>query len=77
MTKSKTIYSEGVGPLIGGVHVAPYPYWHALGVSADTPEEDIVRMATYQLELVLFQQTSPIDTGAFGSIDLANSCSAC
>jgi hypothetical protein len=23
-------------------------------------------MATYQLELVLFQQTSPVDTGSFG-----------
>jgi len=63
LTKSKTIYSEGVGSVMPGVYTTAFPYWHALGVSSETSEEELVRLAVYQLELVLKQQTAPNDTG--------------
>lgn len=70
LTKSKVIYAEGVGPVMPGVHTTPFPYWHTLGVSKDTPEEELIRLAVYQLELVLKQKSSPIDTG-----ELVRGCS--
>ncbi|KAM0790489.1 hypothetical protein ACM66B_003363 [Microbotryomycetes sp. NB124-2] len=62
MTKSKTIYGEGFGPLMPGVFTTPYPYWHQVGVPQDTPVDQLVKQALYQLELVLKQQTAPRDT---------------
>lgn len=64
LTKSKTIYSEGVGSVMPGVYATSFPYWHALGVKSDTPEDELVRLAVYQLELLLKQQTAPTDTAA-------------
>ncbi|KAL7417790.1 putative aminotransferase [Mrakia frigida] len=64
LTKSKTIYSEGVGSVMPGVYTTAFPYWHALGVSSETSEEELVRLAVYQLELLLKQQTAPTDTAA-------------
>ncbi|KAK4049261.1 hypothetical protein OIV83_004197 [Microbotryomycetes sp. JL201] len=62
MTKSKTIYGEGFGPLMPGVFTTPYPYWHQVGVPQSTPVDQLVKQALYQLELVLKQQTAPRDT---------------
>lgn len=64
LTKSKTIYSQNVGSVMPGVIMTPFPTWHTLGVSVDTPEEELVRLASYQLELVLKQQSAPTDTAA-------------
>ncbi|ETW80968.1 hypothetical protein HETIRDRAFT_445332 [Heterobasidion irregulare TC 32-1] len=64
VTKSKTIYSEGVAPLMPGVFTAPYPYWHHYSGSPSTSEEELVRACLYQVELVLSQQSAPKDTAA-------------
>jgi len=64
VTKSKTIYSEGFFPLMPGVFSTAFPYWHQLGLTADTSEEELVRLSLYQLELVLKQQSAPKDTAA-------------
>ncbi|KAG9316635.1 acetylornithine aminotransferase [Chiua virens] len=64
VTKSKTVYSEGFFPLMPGVFSAPFPYWHQLGLPANTSEEELVRLSLYQLELVLKQQSAPRDTAA-------------
>lgn len=42
----------------------PYPYWHSLGVSPSTSEEELVNLAKYQLDLLFRQQTSPKDVAA-------------
>lgn len=47
-----------------GVIATPYPYWHSLGVSPSTSEEELVKLAKYQLDLLLRQQTSPKDVAA-------------
>ncbi|KIY45730.1 acetylornithine aminotransferase [Fistulina hepatica ATCC 64428] len=62
VTRSKTIYSQGVFPLMSGTYVMPFPYWHQMGLPRDTPEEVLVEQCLYQLDLVLTQQTSPQDT---------------
>ncbi|KAM0754858.1 PLP-dependent transferase [Meredithblackwellia eburnea MCA 4105] len=62
MTKSKTVYGQGFGPLMTGVFTTPFPYWHQMGVSPDTPSEELVTKALYELELLLKQQTAPSDT---------------
>ncbi|KAF9520273.1 hypothetical protein BS47DRAFT_1287372 [Hydnum rufescens UP504] len=64
LTRSKTVYSQGVAPLMPGVFTTPFPYWHQMGVSPTTSEEEISRQALYQLELVLLQQSAPADTAA-------------
>ncbi|EIW70573.1 4-aminobutyrate transaminase [Tremella mesenterica] len=64
LTKSKTIYSQNTGPMMSGVITTPFPYWHSLGVSPSTSEEELCRMAFHQLDLVLKQQTAPSDTAA-------------
>ncbi|KAI0705108.1 pyridoxal phosphate-dependent transferase [Cerioporus squamosus] len=64
LTKSKTIYSEGVHPLMPGVFVTPFPFWHQLGVPADTPSSKISEMCLNQLHLLLSQATNPKDTAA-------------
>jgi 4-aminobutyrate aminotransferase len=61
---SQTIYSQGVGPVMPGVFMTPFPFWHSMGLSRDTPEDELVKAAVYQLELVLQQQTAPTDTAA-------------
>lgn len=64
LTRSKTIYSEGVNPLMPQVYVTPFPYWHQLGLSPSTSEKEIVDHCLFQLEMLLKQQTAPRDTAA-------------
>ncbi|KAH6901264.1 acetylornithine aminotransferase [Coprinopsis sp. MPI-PUGE-AT-0042] len=64
VTKSKTIYSEGVHPLMPGVFSIPYPYWHQMGLDRNTSSEVMTKQALDQLDLVLAQQTAPKDTAA-------------
>ncbi|KAG5634204.1 hypothetical protein H0H81_002890 [Sphagnurus paluster] len=64
VTKSKTIYSEGVFPVMPGVFTMPYPYWHQHNLPPSTPAEVLVNQSLYQLELLLAQQTAPKDTAA-------------
>ncbi|KAH6643220.1 4-aminobutyrate aminotransferas-like protein [Boeremia exigua] len=65
MTRSKTIYGEGHGPLMGGVFATAFPYYSQLGgATPDTPTEVLVNYALEQVKLTLQQQTSPADTCA-------------
>ncbi|KAI0334989.1 hypothetical protein GY45DRAFT_1367027 [Cubamyces sp. BRFM 1775] len=64
VTKSKTIYSEGFHPLMPGVFSLPFPYWHQLGVPADTPSSKLTEMCLNQLSLLFSQATAPRDTAA-------------
>ncbi|KAJ2913057.1 hypothetical protein MD484_g7355, partial [Candolleomyces efflorescens] len=64
VTKSKTIYSEGTGPLMPGVFSIPYPYWHQCGLPQSTPTSEITAFCLERLSLLLAQQTSPSDTAA-------------
>lgn len=64
LTKSKTVYTMGTGVTMPGVYATPFPYWHALGVSPDTPEEELVEMAKFQLELLVKTQCAPNDVAA-------------
>ncbi|KAF8955711.1 acetylornithine aminotransferase [Flammula alnicola] len=64
VTKSKTIYSAGVHPLMPGVFSIPYPYWHQSNLPATTPASVLSSNSLYQLELLLAQQTAPADTAA-------------
>ncbi|KAG9078919.1 hypothetical protein FS749_009014 [Ceratobasidium sp. UAMH 11750] len=64
LTRSKTIYSEGFAPLMPGVFVTPYPYWHQLGLAPTTPEDELVRQSLHQLNLLFAQQTHPAETAA-------------
>jgi 4-aminobutyrate aminotransferase len=65
MTRSKTIYGEGHGPLMGGVFATAFPYYSQFaGATPDTPTEELVNQALLQVKLTLQQQTSPSDTAA-------------
>ena len=64
MTRSKTIYGEGHGPLMGGVFASAFPYYSQFGLPPDTPKDQLVSQALLQLRLTLQQQTSPADTAA-------------
>ncbi|CAI6332087.1 unnamed protein product [Periconia digitata] len=65
MTRSKTIYGEGHGPLMGGVFATAFPYYSQFGgATPDTPTEELVNNALLQARLTLQQQTSPSDTAA-------------
>ncbi|KAJ6495361.1 acetylornithine aminotransferase [Mycena sanguinolenta] len=64
VTKSKTIYSQGVAPLMPGVFSIPFPFWHQLGQTPDLSESALVSQCLYQLDLLLAQQTAPSDTAA-------------
>ncbi|KAJ7054529.1 acetylornithine aminotransferase [Mycena amicta] len=64
VTRSKTIYSQGVAPLMPGVFTAPFPFWHQMGLPPSTPESVLVKQCLYQLDLLLSQQTAPSDTAA-------------
>ncbi|KAH9942497.1 acetylornithine aminotransferase [Epithele typhae] len=64
VTKSKTIYSQGFHPLMPGVFTCPYPYWHQLGVPADTPTEKLTETCLNQLNLLFAQASAPADTAA-------------
>lgn len=65
MTRSKTIYGEGHGPLMGGVFATAFPYYSQFGgATPATPTEELVNQALLQVKLILQQQTSPSDTAA-------------
>lgn len=65
MTRSKTIYGEGHGPLMGGVFATAFPYYSQFGgATQDTPTEELVNQALLQVKLTLQQQTAPSDTAA-------------
>lgn len=44
--------------------MSAYPYWHSLGVGASTSEEELIRLAEHQLDMVLRQQVAPQDVAA-------------
>lgn len=46
------------------MYATAYPYWHSLGVVPSTSEEEVVRQAKHQLDMVLRQQVAPKDTAA-------------
>src|ERR1700742_3329977 len=48
LTRSKTIYSEGVNPLMPQVYVTPFPYWHQLNLPQNTSEKQIVDHCLFQ-----------------------------
>lgn len=64
MTRSKTIYGEGHGPLMPGIFTTAFPYYAQFGLPSDTPIDRLVEMSLYQLKLTLSQQTAPSDTAA-------------
>jgi len=64
LTRSKTIYSHGVGPLMPGVFTTAYPFWHHFSSTPSVSEEEVTRKALWQLDLVLCQQTRPEETAA-------------
>lgn len=64
MTRSKTVYGEGHGPLMGGVFATAFPYYSQLGLPVDTPQEKLIELALLQMRLTLQQQTAPSDTAA-------------
>ena len=64
MTRSKTVYGEGHGPLMPGVFATAFPYYSQFGLPADTPIDELVEKALFQLKLTLSQQTAPSDTAA-------------
>jgi len=80
LTRSKTSFFKGTGPLMVSlqihsplpsrtdwqpcVYTTPYPYWHAMGLPKDTPEEVLVENAITQLSNLFQQQTDYHDTAA-------------
>jgi 4-aminobutyrate aminotransferase len=62
ITKNKTVYSQGVAPLMPGVFSIPFPYWHQQQASPDTDPVELSVKSLYQLELLLAQQSAPSDT---------------
>jgi len=64
VTKSKTVYSVGVAPLMPGVFCIPYPFWHSSNLPPSTTSQTLTANSLYQLELLLAQQTAPSDTAA-------------
>jgi 4-aminobutyrate aminotransferase len=61
MTTSGTKFRSGIGPLMPGVAVAPFPDAYHYGWSL----EEATRFALRELDLVLATQSSPADTAAF------------
>lgn len=64
VTRSKTIYSAGVHPLMPSVFTVPYPFWHQLSLPQSASPSEISKAALYQLDLILAQQSAPSDTAA-------------
>jgi len=46
------------------VFVTPFPFWHQLSLPPSTPEEEVVKKALYQLDLLLSQQIDPKEVAA-------------
>lgn len=64
LTRSKTIYGEGHGPLMPGVFATSFPFYSHFGLPVDTDIEELVRQSLHQVRLTLQQQTAPSDTAA-------------
>lgn len=64
LTRSKTIYGEGHGPLMPGVFATSFPFYAHFGLPVDTDIEELVRQSLHQVRLTLSQQTAPSDTAA-------------
>ncbi|KAG7095581.1 hypothetical protein E1B28_006312 [Marasmius oreades] len=64
VTKSKTIYGEGVAPLMPGTFPMPFPYWHQHNLPPSTSSSVLTAHSLYQLHLLLAQQTAPSETCA-------------
>ncbi|GAA5056084.1 aspartate aminotransferase family protein [Nocardia callitridis] len=61
MTTSGTRFSAGFSPLMGGVHVAPFPTAYRYGWS----EEEATAFALRELDYLFATVTSPAETAAF------------
>jgi 4-aminobutyrate aminotransferase len=61
LTTSASKFRAGLGPLMPGVAVAPFPSAHHYGWS----EEEATRFALRELDLVLATTSAPADTAAF------------
>lgn len=64
LTRSKTIYGEGHGPLMPGVFATTFPFYPHFGLPVSTDIEELVRQSLHQVRLTLQQQTAPSDTAA-------------
>jgi 4-aminobutyrate aminotransferase len=68
LTTSKTIYGAGFGPLMPGVHCAPYPYFQQWSACKKDPEQFTPEWcgeeSLHQLEILLKQRSAPQDTAA-------------
>lgn len=68
MTRSKTVYGEGFGPLMPGVFSVPFPYCQQCSVASHSDGkysfENCCQDPVLQLELLLKRETAPSDTAA-------------
>jgi 4-aminobutyrate aminotransferase len=47
-----------------GAYATPFPYWHSMSMLPSTSEDELVRIAIAQLDLLFKQQCDPSDTAA-------------
>ncbi|KAI9498395.1 pyridoxal phosphate-dependent transferase [Zychaea mexicana] len=68
LTTSKTIYSAGFGPLMSGIHVAPFPYHQQWAIHKADPTQFDAEWCSQeslnQFETLLKQRSHPEDTAA-------------
>ncbi|KAI9315074.1 pyridoxal phosphate-dependent transferase [Dichotomocladium elegans] len=68
LTTSKTVYSAGFGPVMPGVHVAPFPYYQQWAAHRADPSrfdaEWCAQESLRQVEILLKQRSAPEDTAA-------------
>lgn len=64
LSRSKNIYTVGAGALMPGSHATPFPYWHSMSLPITTSEDELVRIAIAQLDLLFRTQTAHKDTAA-------------
>ncbi|WFC99259.1 4-aminobutyrate--2-oxoglutarate transaminase [Malassezia yamatoensis] len=62
MTRSKTAYSAGVGPLMPCVYTTPFPYYSQLLMQPDASEDQMADYCLQRLRMLLQQETAPQDT---------------
>ncbi|MBF4768774.1 aminotransferase class III-fold pyridoxal phosphate-dependent enzyme [Nocardioides agariphilus] len=61
LTTAGTRFSAGFSPLMGGVHMAPFPYAYRYGLD----EASAVALALRELDYLFVTRTAPEDTAAF------------
>ncbi|TXT07260.1 hypothetical protein VHUM_03430 [Vanrija humicola] len=64
LSRSKNIYTVGAGALMPGSHATPFPYWHSMSLPITTSEDELVRIAIAQLDLLFRTQSAHKDTAA-------------